>query len=274
MPKRSPGARAKGIGAQLRALRDDAGLSLRVAAEAVGWDKGRLSRIETGQQNLTLEDAAALLAILRVTDERREHVLNTVRTADEPGWWERNLGTTAESAALADYESQAVSIADWAPLLIPGLLQTMDYAHAYMEVCGISSSDIGPRLVVRAQRQRAVEGKPYTAYIGETALRTVVGSRRVMIAQLDALIQRAGVSVRVVPASTPAHLGQLGGFLALHFEAAPMVVHVELLKSGVFHDEDELTKPYEQALNQVAGVAHSETESARLIRSIRKEMEG
>lgn len=274
MPKRSPGARAKGIGAQLRALREESGLTLRAAAAAVGWDKGRLSRIETGAQNSTVEDVAALLAILGVTDDRRDKILAEVRNDDEPGWWEKNLGVTRESAALADYESQATEIIDWSPLVVPGLIQTMDYAHAFLATFGVSSGDIGLRLGARAERQRAVAGKPYTAYLGEAALRTVVGSRRIMVAQLDALMDRDAVSVRIVPTTGPAHSGQLGSFMLLRFAAAPVVVHVELARSGVFLDQHELTEPYEAAVTQVARVALGETESARLVLQIREEMEG
>jgi transcriptional regulator with XRE-family HTH domain len=273
MPKRSPGAKAKGIGAQLRALREEASLSLRAAAAAVGWDKGRLSRIETGSQNSTVEDVAALLAILGVTGDRRDQLLALVRNDDAPGWWEKNLGVTKESATLADYESQATALVDWAPLLVPGLLQTMDYAHAFGERYSMSPDDIGLRLSARAQRQRAVAGTPYTAYLGETALRTVVGNRRVMAAQLAALLDRDDITVRVVPVTATAHLGQLGAFLLLRFPAAPAVVHVELLRSGVFLDDPRLTSPYEDAVTQVAGVALGETESARLIGVTRREME-
>lgn len=273
MPKRSPGAKAKGIGARLRTLREETGLSLRAAATAVGWDKGRLSRLETGAQNITVEDVAALLAILGVTDDRRDHLLALVRNDEEPGWWERNLGVTKESATLADYESQAIALVDWAPLLIPGYLQTMDYAHAFMELYGINPNDIGLRLSARMQRQRVVAGTPYTAYLGEPALRTIVGDKRIMAAQLAALLVREDNTVRVVPDTATAHLGQLGAFLLLRFPVAPTVVHVELLRSGVFLDDVKLTAPYEEAVNQVAGVALGETESASLIGAIRGELE-
>lgn len=273
MPRKSPGARDKGIGAQLRVLREEAHLTVRAAATAVGWDKGRLSRIETGNQIITIEDVAALLAILGVTDERRDQMHALVRN-DEPGWWEKNLGVTKESATLADYESRATEVVSWAPLLIPGLLQTMDYANAFMDLYGISSDDIGLRLGARARRQRAVSGTPYAAYLGEPALRTIVGDRRVMAAQLAALIDRDDISVRVVPAAARAHLGQLGAFLLLRFPVAPTVAHVELLSSGVFQDDPRLTAPYETALAQVGSVALGETESASLIVNIRREMEG
>ncbi|OLF09125.1 hypothetical protein BLA60_21360 [Actinophytocola xinjiangensis] len=275
MPRRSPGARAVGIGAELRRLREAKSLSLRRVAEAVGIGPDKLSRVENGKQNPDVDDVSAVLAILGVTGETRERILDEVRNVDEPGWWERHLGITKESAALADYESRAEHVIDWAPLVIPGLLQTMDYAGAVMEMYGIGAEDIGVRLGARRERQRAAADTSYDAYIGESALRTVVGSPGVMHAQLGTLLDIGGRrSVRVVPSAGPAHLGQLGGFILLRFRSAPSVVHVELLRSGVFLDRRELTDPYLNAVTQVSAVALTETESAHLIRQVRQEMEG
>lgn len=273
MPKRSPGARAKGIGASLRRLREAAGKSQREAADAVAWDKSRLSRIETGQQNPTVEDVATLLAIYRVTGDERDQLLEAVRSVDEPGWWEKTTGVTKESAALADYESEATELISWAPSLIPGLAQTMDYAAAVMELYGISQEDIGLRLAVRRERQRAVSGKRYTAYLSEAALAATFGGPRVMDAQLAALLDRTDITIRVVPAKA-AHLGNIGAFLMLRFPEAATVVHCEMLTSGAFHDTPELTGLYEQAVAQVDAVAMSETESAEAIRRAREELKG
>lgn len=251
-------------------------MSLRSVADQLDWDKARLSRIETGQQNITVEDVAQLITIYGVVDERRERLLDAARTADEPGWWEK-LGLTQESATLADYEREASSAFEWTPLLIPGRLQVMDYAATFMEILGIETDNIARLIAARRERQRALAEKhtPYDAYIGEAALRVAVGGPRVMASQLRALLEPPdSVTVRVVPSASMAHLGQLGGFLLLRFPAAPVVVHVELLRSGVFHDDRELTDRYETAATQISRVAMSETQSARLIEKARKETEG
>lgn len=274
MPKRAPGARAKGIGAKLREYRIEAGFTrLESVAEQLGWNKARLSRLETGVTNPTVDVVASLLTIYRINDDRRERLLEAVRAVDEPGWWEKTAGMTKESATLADYEHEASELISWAPLLIPGLLQTMDYAGAFLETSGLGPDDIGARLGARRERQRAVSARRYTAYIGEPALRAVVGGRRVMDAQLTALERRDDVTIRVVPTLCAAHSGQLGGFLLLRFPSAPVVVHHEMLASGVFLDDPALTAPYETAVTQIGAVALGETESARLITQIREEME-
>jgi transcriptional regulator with XRE-family HTH domain len=274
MPRRSPGARAKGIGAELRQLREDRQLKLTAVASQLGWDKSRLSRIEHGQQNQTVEDVAQLLVVYGVTDEpAQERMFDAVRSVDEPGWWEKVSGVTKTSAALADYETEASELISWSPKLLPGRVQTMDYASAFMETSGLGSDQIGLRLAARRERQRAVADRPYLAFLGEEALRALNGGPRVMAAQLDALLERQ-VTVRVVPTAAGAYRGQVGGFLMLRFPAAPVVVHVEMLSSGVFYDDPNLTSPYEDAVTQLDDVAMSETESARLIETIRKELEG
>lgn len=272
MPKRSPGARERGLGATLRRIREERELSQRQAADRLRWGKDRLSRIENGRQNITVEDVAQMLGAYGVENDVAESVLDAARSVDEPGWWERIPGITRNSVVLADYESEAVELVDWAPGLIPGLLQTMDYTAAVMELFGISGDVIGARIAARRERQRAVAGKPYTAFIGVAALRAKVGGPTVMAAQLDSLLSRQDVALRVVP-ETATHLGQLGGFLLLRFPALT-VVHVELLGSGVFHDTPELTGPYDLALTQIERVAMSATESAHVIEEIRKETKG
>lgn len=248
-------------------------MGLRAAAEQLRWDKAKLSRIETGKQSIAVEDVAQMLGAYGVEEAERDSVLEAVRSVDEPGWWERIPGITRDSATLADYESEANALVDWSPGLIPGLLQTMDYAAAAMELYGIGHDVIGARIGARRERQRAVAGRTYTAFLGMAALRATVGGSQVMAAQLDALLGRDDATIRVVP-ETASHLGQVGAFLLLRFPDAPTVVHVELLGSGVFHDMPELTGLYDRAATQIERVAMSETQSAHVIEQVRKETKG
>jgi transcriptional regulator with XRE-family HTH domain len=178
MPRKAPGAKAKGLGAQLRLCREKAGLNVREAAEAIDWDKSTLSRLETGKRNMTVEEVAQLLGVYRVRGQLRDDLLATARTMDEPGWWEQGLwGLPKESATLADYESEAIRITDWAPLLVPGLLQTREYATAWMLADGIPVNAVEVRATARIRRQRILDsGVQYRAFVGEAALRAPVGN--------------------------------------------------------------------------------------------------
>jgi transcriptional regulator with XRE-family HTH domain len=270
VPRKSPGAKAKGLGARLRLCRENAGLNLREAAEAVDWDKSTLSRLETGKRNFTVEETAQLLGVYRVRGAERNDLLATARTMDEPGWWDQGLqGLPKESATLAEYESEATRIIDWAPLLIPGLLQTMDYSRAWLLATGTDPGGVELRLTARLRRQQLLNTPTkYVAFLGEAALLTSVGNPSVSAAQLAHIRQlgrRRNISVRVVPSATGPHEGQLGSFLAMEFAKAPPVVMVELLRSSVFMDEERQTTPYFDTLSRLSSVALSETESARLI---------
>lgn len=279
MPRKPPGAKAKGLGAELRALREARDLSLSAAAAPIGLSKTILSRLETGQRNISPDEVAGLLAVYGVTGSDRDRLLAMARTAGEAGWWELGIpGLTPDSATLADYEATASEIVSWAPLLIPGLLQTMPYARAFLECYSLPADVIEARVTARLRRQQTMwrPDVSYAAYIGETALRSVVGDRRVMRSQLLALLEagrRDNITLRVVPTANGSHLGQLGAFLLLGFPAAPTVVHVEMVASGVFHDQPALTDPYVLAVAQLQNVALSETESARIVSGIADELE-
>jgi len=270
MPRKPPGARAKGLGAQLRVCRENAELNLREAADVLDWDKSTLSRMETGKRNFTVEEVAQLLGAYRVRGKLRDELLSIARTIDEPGWWDQGLqGLPKESVMLAEYESQATRIVDWGPLLVPGLLQTMNYSRAWLSATGSDPAGIELRITARLRRQQILNGSvDYVALLGEAALRTRVGDAATCAAQLAAIraaADRPNVSVRIVPSEATAHPGQLGAFLAMEFSAAPSMVMVELLRSSVFMDEYEQTAPYLAAVSWLSEIALSETDSRQLL---------
>lgn len=280
MPRKPPGSRARGLGAELRQLREKRGLTLDQAAEGVGWNKSLLSRLETGKRNISSEEVAALLVVYRVHGPERDILISRARSVDEPGWWNVGLpGLPPNSATLASYEAEAKRLVDWSPMLIPGLLQTMEYGRAYMQADSIDSKAIELRLTARLRRQQVLrdEAVDYVALVGESALHCQVGTAKVMVEQMRALLaadERANVTVRIVPSSAPPHPGLLGGFMLLEFPAAPSVVLVELLRSSAFHDQEAQTGPYLAAVDRVAAVALGATESRSLMASVISEMEG
>lgn len=270
MPQKSPGARARALGAQLRDCRDECGMTVRAAAESVGWDKSTLSRMETGARAPALEEVAQLLGVYRVVGELRDEVLRMARAVDEPGWWEHgNKGLPRSTTALASYEAEATRITDWEPLIIPGLLQTAEYTRSWLLADGVERDGVHVRVTARTQRQRILRSRlQYNAFIGESAVRTPVGDCATMARQLAALREaacRSTISVRIVPCDAGPHRGQIGAFHEMEFADAPPVVLVELLRSSLFMDEQWQTMPYSEAAGQLANVALSETESAHLI---------
>lgn len=273
MPRKSPGAKTKGLGTELRRLREVAGVTLKQAGTALGLSPQVISRLETGQRNIAEIEVAGLLALYGVTGPQKDQLLNQARTLDDPGWWELHMpGVTRESATLIDYEDRADRIADWAPLLIPGLLQTMEFGRSVMRQDGVSPAQVEARLSARLRRQhRLTRGDvEYLALIGEPAL---CGEDEIQRDQLNSLLaaaERPRITIRVVPTRAIPRVARLGAFIAVQ---SPPVIHVELARSGAFLDEPAFVDPYVTLLDRLAEVALSPPESLRLIAKIRDEME-
>jgi transcriptional regulator with XRE-family HTH domain len=277
MPRRSPGAKTKALARELRVLRERASKRQSDGAKAIGVSVQGFSRLEAGQRNISEEEVLILLTVYEVTGPKREQLMLMARTLDEPGWWEHDMpGLTQESATLADYEERAFRIISWAPLLMPGLLQTMAYARAYMLEDGIPRPEVEVRLNTRLRRQHRLSRPDveYVAYIGESALSGI--DQVVAVEQFNALLTaaaRPNVAIRVVLMDRLPHAGRLGGFLALQLAEEDNVVHAELLRSAVFLDEPMLTGPYFNTLARIDEVALGERESLKWISHRRDEME-
>ncbi|WP_165939666.1 helix-turn-helix domain-containing protein [Saccharopolyspora aridisoli] len=278
MPRKKPGVRARGLGAELAALRSTTGRTVTDIASALGWSKSTLSRLENGLRNIEPEEVSALLAVYGVKGVERDRLIGMSKNLDEPGWWAVGLpGLPSESATLASYESEASRLISWEPLLVPGLLQTMEYTRAFMLGDGIALDQVEMRLMARLRRQQVLKraGLEFLGVIGEAALRSGVGGPDVMYAQLKHIRERSkerSVSVRVVPSDSPAHPGMVGGFMLLEFPTARPVVHVELARTAVFLDEAPMTGPYQEAFERLDAVALSARESQQLISGLMREL--
>jgi transcriptional regulator with XRE-family HTH domain len=276
MPRKPPGPKAKGLGAALREERSRTGATLEQAARAIGLSKQVVSRLEKGQRNISADEVAGLLGLYGVAGPKRDQLLTMARTLQEPGWWELAIpGMTQESTTLVDYEARATRLRDWTPLLIPGLLQTPDYARSFMLDDGISPSEAESRLKARLRRQERLnrEDVQYVAVIGEPAL---IGTDAIHREQLSALAEAAEkphIKIIVVPTRTMPRLGRVEAFLLIDMPPAETVVHVELARSGAFLDEEAFTAPYLRRMARLTEVALSATESRRRIVDIRDGME-
>jgi transcriptional regulator with XRE-family HTH domain len=277
MSRPTPGAKARSLGAELRLARQELKLTLAAVAGKTGWSESKVSRLETGARNVTGEDVATLLALYDITGPRRDSLIAKARTADEPGWWETTFrGLPQDSVTLASHEADAVAITNWAPLLVPGLLQTMEYSRAYMLAEGIHEQDIGVRVMARQRRQEVLSRVTYTAYLAEGVLRQLVGSAATLAAQLRHLVQASrqpNITLRVLSGESDAHSGLIGSFMMMEFDTVPPVVHVELRRSSVFLDGRADTYPYEETLNQIASLSMDEEDSRRCIIRCTEELE-
>jgi transcriptional regulator with XRE-family HTH domain len=273
--RRPPQARDRAIGAQLRAIRrQQTSLSLEAAAELLQWSAPTMSRTENGKRRITAEDVATILATYRVPIEQRNALVARAKAIDEPGWWSRPLpGVSDNTGALASYEAEARTVIDWSINVIPGLLQTYEYAKAYMLDFGESLENVESLWMARLRRQQVVPAVDYTAFIGECALRTSFGGQA-FAGQLRHLLDanKRGIGIRVVPAFRP-HAALLQSWMLLEFPDSPPIVHVELLRSAVFLHNEE-TDPYVEHHARLQKIAFSITESRDMLKRLIEQLEG
>jgi hypothetical protein len=170
-------------------------------------------------------------------------------------------------------------ITDVSPLLIPGLVQTSDYARAIMTESSIPTDEIGTRVAVRMGRRDVLtrrEPVRFVALIGEAALRQLVGSREIMAQQLSHLLDVAAwpnVEIRVTPFDSGWHPGLVGAALLIESETESSVVHLEEHSSGLFlHTRPDVTT-YRRDADRVCAKALNAEDSSAVIALIRAEWE-
>ncbi len=269
----------RGLGSDLRSLRNSKRLSLRHVATQLEWQPSKLSRIETGKQGITTEDVASLLVIYGVTGEERDRLIAKTERVDEPNLWEIQGPLSQESRTLIQIEPAASYIFNFQPLLMPGLLQTPDYTRALMKAGGVSEEDAEVRVAARMSRQAILSReKPPTfeMIIDEGALRRVVGTPKIMARQLRHLVEateRPNVRLRVLPLSLGAHTGLDGAFTLLDFAKDKPVVYLDHKISGLFLELPEQVGFFRTEIDRLRSVALPSQESVATVAAIAKELD-
>jgi transcriptional regulator with XRE-family HTH domain len=275
---RTPKARA--LGAALRAAREERDWSQRKLAGEISRDSGLVSRWESGERAPRATDVARILAVLGVNGEQYDEIVAMASGTDEPRWLAVSLPAQRQQlAALLECERTASKITHVAPLLIPGVLQINQYIRAIITSTTVETAEVETRVMVRIGRRDVItreDPAELAVFLGEAALRQVIGSRAVMAAQLRYLVELSelpNVELRIVPYESGWHPGLEGMFMLIDSEHAPPVVHLENRKSGLFLHEDEDVATYRQAVDSVTRAAMSPEDSEGLIAKIANEME-
>ncbi|MFI5587131.1 helix-turn-helix domain-containing protein [Amycolatopsis sp. NPDC051758] len=273
MKPTSSGPAARTLAASLREEREARNVGLRRLADKLGILPQTLSLWEKGQRLPSVEDVSAILALLQVTGEKRDRIRTLARHAREPNWLaSSNADLPFALTTILDLESTATAITAWAPLVIPGLLQTPDYIRSIMDSSPVTVDQADKRLRVRLGRQRILtrhEPVRYTALIGERALHENFGGPGVMPDQIDHLAEmseRANIRVRIVPAAIGYHPGLIGPFEIYDFDQSPPITAVEHVHSTAFLDESEQIAGHRAVAKLLSGLALSEEATRTLLR--------
>jgi Domain of unknown function (DUF5753)/Helix-turn-helix domain len=262
MPDKHSASRARALANELRELRRAANMTTRQAADALGISSASLNRNELGTRMPKPEEVAALLVIYGVQGMARERVVALARAANPTGWWETGRNALPKQLpTLITFESQATRITDFAPLVIPGLLQTYAYIRAVMERFGAPDADAENRVAARAGRQTVLtrpKNPPcYHAIIDEAALRRPFGGRKVMAEQLRHIItisELPNVTVQVIPFERGGY-PLYGPYVLLQFGKAPSIVHLEHKQASGFLDQPEDTDPFHPLSDTLSSMA-------------------
>ncbi|GAA1334713.1 helix-turn-helix domain-containing protein [Saccharothrix algeriensis] len=273
-------ARARTLGAELRDLRKAKRVRMVQLEQQVGISKSMLSRIERGERLAGETEVATILGALGVVGAKRRELLALAREAAKANWLATGLGLPQQLKGLIEYEQLATSITDVTALLVPGLLQTADYARTIMIEGGVPNADADERVKHRLARQSVLTREnpvPYLAIIDEFVLHRPVGGRAVMAAQLRHLhdsAQRPNVTIRVIPRERGYHLGLYGSFVVLESPRTTPVVHLENLRTYLFLDRREDVQAYTDLKPSLLAAAVSAEDSMELILRCAEEMEG
>ncbi|MGC4804850.1 helix-turn-helix domain-containing protein [Micromonospora sp. DT233] len=261
----------RGLGGELRELRKERGLALRRVSTRLGWQPSKLSRMENGIQGIPAADVASLLVIYGITGEERKRLLGMAERSAETGWWEAIGGLSEESRTLIRLEAEAAEIVNWEPLLVPGLLQTPDYAQAVMVGCGVPADEAHGRVAARLGRQ-AILSRPTPptlhALLDEAVLRRALGGPRVMARQLRHLAEvaeRPNVTLRVVPLAVGGHTGLDGSFALFDFPRNRSVVYLDHKLTGLFLEEAPQVAHFRREADRLSEAALSPVDSLELV---------
>jgi transcriptional regulator with XRE-family HTH domain len=284
-----PAVRRRKLGAELRALRTGAGLTSGEAARLVGWHQSKVSRIETGASGVKPADVRLLLDAYGVREAQLRELLLALANSDEGGgrhhWWHAYRGVLPPTYRdFISLESQASAMRTLETSVVPGLLQTPEYARAVTRAAVSGLTDeaataderLDALVAVRLARQEVLHADPplrLSAVLDEAVLRREVGGPEVMARQLGRLTEAARlphVTLQVLPFAAGEHIGITGPFVIFSFSRTSDldVVVLDHLTSSLYLERKEDLRAYTEAFNALRIHALSPEESLDYIAAL------
>jgi transcriptional regulator with XRE-family HTH domain len=247
--------RMRYVGRVLAQWRSRAGLTGDIVAERLNWARSKISKLENASQTITPTDVISMAVVYGIAEGERDELVGEVQHATERGWWLSygDAVTAKQFDRYVDFESEAVSLANFEIDLVPGLLQTEDYVRAIARAFTPTAdqAQIQHRVELRKRRQaRLFADDPidFDAVVSEVALRQLVGGVDVMRTQLKHLGRIAhlpNVSIRMIPFDVGAYPAMGRPFVILRFDRPEWldVAYQENLNSCIYvEDPDEVAQ--------------------------------
>lgn len=269
-----PSVRSRRLTSMLRKLRTAAELSTTDVAKLTGLSSSKVSRIETMDIGIYRDDLERLLDCYRVSRETRIEMLDLARHAEQRGMLRLHGSNLPEDwQTWVDFESEASELLSYEPLMVPGLLQTSEYADAIIRATGpqLSEAEVDTLVASRMARQGLLSrSSPVTlhAVIEQGVLNRPLGESGALMRQLRHLADAAtkpNVTIQVMPTSTGLHSGMNGPFVVLGYDSEPSLVLLENKVSSLFLDEAEHIEGYRQVWAELCKRALSPQDSAEFL---------
>ncbi|MEU4763469.1 helix-turn-helix transcriptional regulator [Actinosynnema sp. NPDC023794] len=261
----------------LKKLRSAAGISTDAVGEAVGMSGSKISRIETSGMGIYLDDLEKLLDYYKVARKQRVELLDLARHAEQRGLLRMNNQKLHEDwQTWADFEDEASSLLFYEPLVIPGLLQTPEYARSIIKATGhgLTNPQVDALVASRMARQGLLSRNPplkLSVIIEQGVLERPFhdqGAQRRQIRHLIDAGERPNITVRVVPADAELHGGLSGPFVILRYDEDPSLVLLENKVASLFIDEDDRIEVFEATWAALRRLAYTPEETLDYLKGL------
>ncbi len=284
----SPSVRRRRLAAELRRLRERAGFTGEQAAERLGWSGSKLSRIETSKLGVKHEDLRLLLDLYQVGEAHSSEVLALASEPAKPASVD-NTAIAAYPAGYAEFayaEAEAISIWNWEPQVVPGLLQTESYAREVMRgwysIFNLPPAELEIQVEARMKRKQVLmrdQPLDLSAVIDESVIHRRFGGNVIMRQQLELLTETShmpNVDVRVLPLSVD-HPVATGPFAYMQFSQEhdvpqPDIVYLEQLDNNSYTEEVAETNKYRVTFERLRLAALDPARSRDLVFSIARQV--
>jgi transcriptional regulator with XRE-family HTH domain len=271
---------------ELVRLRKAKALTQGDVAQRLEWSQAKLMRIEGGRQSVSRSDLLALLREYDVSEEEIERLLSISREANRTAWWDnyRGTGVREDYLKVVGYEYGAVSMVDSQNRLVPGLLQTRDYAEIVTADSVRDKSRVPSIVELRMERQRRINERRSTPLVGtyiidEAVLRRHIGIKRdpkIMPEQLNHLVNMATsgqAEIRAIPFSEGSHEGLFGPFTLFEFEGdLPDLLYRERPGGEVLAEFGEIVEDHKDITATLLEKALDVGDTVELLRACVEEM--
>jgi hypothetical protein len=271
------------LGAQLRRLRETAGVTRDDAGYHIHASGSKISRLELGRVSFKERDVSDLLDLYHVAGEQKDQLVQLTREANATPWWQKYREVVPDwFQVYVGLEEAATLIRVYEVQFVPGLLQTEEYARAVVMQGspGLSPDEVDNRVNVRLGRQRlfAKENAPRLwAIVDEAALRRPMGGRDVLAGQIKRLMEAVGepnITLQVMPFKYGGHGAEGGAFTIMRFPEAdlPDMVYMEYLTGAHYIDKPDEVEVYAAVMERLSVAGTSPEKTRDILADILKEL--